>query len=206
MIPTTNHAEIPTPRISIEAAREALTRINGDKPRIPFSEKLAYSFTPSDPSRDDDAKLQMFIFEAEADRAQLAALEECNRGLRARLTEIKDCAEAIHRNINEEKWCVPQDPIWVPTIHAHATVIRQECELALAQTPASASDDLAALRKALLPITALVNTNDSDTLARLTPDSHIVARASGSWMPEVVLTLGHLRELARAARTQEKHP
>jgi len=39
------------------------------------------------------------------------------------LTKIMQCAVCIHINIDDEKWSVPKDPLWVPTIRAHATMI-----------------------------------------------------------------------------------
>lgn len=66
--------------------------------------------------------------------AQFAAKTVEVETLRRDLGEIIECAESIHRNIDEDKWSVPQDDLWVPTIHAHATVILEDARAALAQT------------------------------------------------------------------------
>lgn len=44
------------------------------------------------------------------------------------LKEAIECAESIHRNINEDLGGIPPGDIWLTTIHAHATVIKENLE------------------------------------------------------------------------------
>jgi len=55
------------------------------------------------------------------------------------------------------------------------------------------------LLKALQPIIRAIETNDRDTLSRFRPDSEIIWTARGSWSPAAPITLGDLREIAKAA-------
>jgi len=68
-----------------------------------------------------------------------AAQAEALRVKDKALTECIECAAAIHRNIDDEVWTETQDPLWVPTIHAHATVIWQDARQALSTAPATAA-------------------------------------------------------------------
>ena len=76
----------------------------------------------------ESAALAKLLEELEIERVRLAEILN-------RLVEIKECAQAIHRNINEEHWTERKDPLWVPTIHAHATVILQECDRVFSTAP-----------------------------------------------------------------------
>lgn len=76
----------------------------------------------------ESAALAKLLEELEIERIRLTEILN-------RLVEIKECAQAIHRNINEEHWTERKDPLWVPTIHAHATVILQECDRVFSTAP-----------------------------------------------------------------------
>lgn len=54
------------------------------------------------------------------------------------------------------------------------------------------------LEEALRPFLAFIATNDGDTLARLSSNETVVAKAEGAWSGAVVLTLGDFRRLREA--------
>ena len=61
--------------------------------------------------------------------------------------------------------------------------------------------DTQELKEALAPFLKYAETNDGDTLARISPDEKVIATAQGSWMPATHITLGDIRRLAEIART-----
>lgn len=63
--------------------------------------------------------------ELEAERDRLA--EEVRR-LRDLTKKNAELAQCILLNVDDEKWSVPKDPIWVPTIRAHAYCINEGCK------------------------------------------------------------------------------
>lgn len=72
-------------------------------------------------------------------RDKLKQLAAAKGAVRA-LEEIKECAAAIRRNIDDDQWSEKQDPLWVPTIHAHAHVIEQDAHHCLAACAAAGLD------------------------------------------------------------------
>ncbi len=163
MTPTTNHAEIPTPRADL-AAGYPTTDWQACAERL-FNE---------------GQKLERELSIALSWLAELEATRESNRVKTAALHLVKE--QAVVGVANKSFW---------PAIDA-----------AIASSPSAMAAKLAELRAAVEPIVALIATNDSDTLSLNIPDSCVVARAFGLCVPEVTVTLGQLREIARAARSQ----
>ncbi len=85
------------------------------------------------PRTDEECRKHIYVridFARQLERDLSTALNQLRQAMEA-LQESMECAQAIHRCINDERWTTPKDPLWVPTIHAHATVIFEDCSRAL---------------------------------------------------------------------------
>ena len=68
----------------------------------------------------------------------------------------------------------------------------------------SASPNIQAVAKAFEPFSKALTANDTDTLGSLTSDDQVIFGLAGSWTNKQLVTLGNLRQLAKAIAALQK--